>query len=138
MDKSNTQEIIQIEPFLEDFTFSYYKSAVVRRFLLLNHTPYTLNVTFEIRPNLNEFMNYRIPSSPIWISIKPKSNAQIFALSKIFPNVEWGDYETFFNIQKHVQGVNNNIGSGSPSKDSDYNKKESSFHRSYDTSIKEI
>ena len=110
---------------MEDFSFSYDKSAVIRRFLLLNDTSFTLNVKFEIRPKENGFMNYRIPSSPIWVSVKPKSNAQIFALIKIFANVEWGDYETFFTVEKHIQGANNNsnsIGLGYPYKDSDSNK----------------
>ena len=122
---------------MEDFIFSYDKNAIIRRFLLLNDTSFILNVKFEIKSKGNGFMNYRIPFSPILVTIKPKSNSQIFALTKTFANVGWGDYETFFTIEKYVQGISNSNGLSSPSKDSVHNKKESSLYRSYEAGLLE-
>jgi len=126
--KDEVQEILQTEAFMEDFTFTYEKTAMIRRFLLLNNSPYTLNVSFDLKAKDNEFNNFRPPSSTIWISVKPKMNAQIFAMSKIYPNVSWGEYEIRFNIEKHLGGSNSpNIKERNMADEDKYSHREPSF-----------
>ena len=54
-------------------------------------------------------MNFRIPSSIVNVNVRPHSSTCILSISKIFPQLAWGDYE----VRYYIQGLENQEYGGS-------------------------
>lgn len=87
----------------EDFEMTYELNPVIRRFVVQNDTLYTLKASFTIIPKSNEFLNFRIPSSTITATIKPKGVTCILSIMKIYPEMAWGEYETNMELIKDTK-----------------------------------
>jgi len=107
-EKSTTKEERLVEipksvPMDEDFDFTYEVNPVIRRFYLKNDSPHNLHCQLGIFPKSKSFMNFRIPSSIVNVNVRPHSSTCILSITKIFPQLGWGDYE----VRYHIQGLEN-------------------------------
>jgi hypothetical protein len=68
-------------------------NPVVRRFVLVNETTSNLVGLFRLIPRSPDFLNFRIPAASFNISLKLKSNLNLVVLTKVFPEMDWGDYD---------------------------------------------
>jgi len=100
-EKKEAIELNNENPFPEDFEFAYELNPVIRRLIIHNESPYNLLVNLTIMPKTNDFLNFRIPASPLTASVKPKSNACVGCLMKIYPHMAWGEYDIYVDIQKY-------------------------------------
>lgn len=93
-------------------SFNYEINPVVRRHILVNDTTQVLSGKFRIIPKSADFLNFRIPASPIIISIKPKSALNILILTKFFPEMDWGQYDTNIELMANDGRPSSNQNSG--------------------------
>lgn len=84
-------------------------NPVIRRFYLKNDSPHSLHCQLGIFPKSKSFMNFRIPSSIVNVNVRPHSSTCILSISKIFPQLAWGDYE----VRYYIQGLENQEYGGS-------------------------
>lgn len=104
MRNKDSVEVSWEAPFTEDTSFNYEVNPVVKRFMLINETNMHLRGHFKISPKSAEFLNFRIPASKILISIKPKSVKNIVILTKIFPEMSWGEFDTHIELYSNGDG----------------------------------
>jgi len=102
----SSPEVVEIQksvPLDEDFDFEYEVNPVIRRFYLKNDSPHSLHCQLGIFPKSKSFMNFRIPTSIINVNVRPHSSTCILSITKIFPQLGWGDYE----VKYYIQGLEN-------------------------------
>jgi len=102
----SSPEVVEIQksvPLDEDFDFEYEVNPVIRRFYLKNDSPFSLHCQLGIFPKSKSFLNFRIPTSVINVNVRPHSSTCILTITKIFPQLGWGDYE----VKYYIQGLEN-------------------------------
>jgi hypothetical protein len=96
--KEDYIQINRITPFIDDFEFGYELNPVIRKFTLNNDSPFSVNVSLQVYPKTNDFLNFRIPSSQITTVVRPKSKSCILSIMKIYPDMAWGDYDLYCQV----------------------------------------
>lgn len=100
-DKTQSTEAPKVEEVeLEGPTFVYELNPMVRRFVVANTTSAPYAVSMTLVPKSKEFLNFRIPCSTFQATLRPKSSANLLTLVKIFPEIDWAEYDVNYEIQK--------------------------------------
>ena len=115
LEKGKGEEVSDTQ---EESEFNYSVTSMLRRYVLVNSSSALVNCQIGIFPKSNDFLNFRIPMSFFSVAVKPKSNTPLLSLVKIFPNMDWGDFEVRCHIQKIDQPT------GSPKDDNDSGRKQ--------------
>ena len=78
----------------------YELNPMVRRYIAVNSTLDQFHVSLTIVPKAEGFLNFRVPASTFNFILRPNSAWDLVTLVKIFPEVDWGDYEFKYTITK--------------------------------------
>ena len=79
-------------------------NPAVRRFIVVNNTTDNYFVSFNLVPKSPNFLNFRLVLSMIQVAVKAGQSATILTIAKIFPEVEWGEYDLNCGVQKIEAG----------------------------------
>ena len=99
--KEETPEVV-------DVPIKHQLNPALRRFVAINNTTDNYLVTFTLVPKSANFMNFRMPTSVIQVSVKPSQAVTILTIAKLFPEIEWGEYDQNCMIQK-IEGVGSRV-----------------------------
>lgn len=74
---------------------------MLRTFVAHNNTTESYSINLTITPKSDGFLNFRIPYSSLRATLRPHATVSLLTLVKIFPEVDWAEYDIHCSIQKN-------------------------------------